>query len=310
MHGNDSKFDLDADYFMVPSYRISPFTTSCLKKNSLINEQSESVLSKLKNNYYNCQEALITKGGREAIELALRNLSLDKNDIVTIITPSNNKYVSGCVTKSIEKYCKWNREINIKTKVIFVIHEFGKIYSKMEELYKYNIPIIEDYAHALLSKPLHEIKSDYLIFSFPKSLKIQYGGALLSRRKLKDSIISSLDSQREKYIDNVASFYYSNLDKYRRIQKENYKNIKSIFESKNIVARFEYSSNEVPSVFMFKLPKSNNSNDIKEKLQSKGIECSYFYGENSFFIPVNYNLSDIDLDYLTKIVFSIINKVD
>ena len=36
---------------------------------------------------------------------------------------------------------------------------------------------------------------------------------------------------------------------------------------------------------------------MKEHGWRHGIECSVFYGEEAFFIPVHQHLSEIDLDY-------------
>lgn len=293
---------IDADFFMVPSYRVSPFRTEYLSKNQAISSCNGDLASVLQTKYNNLSEISITSGGREAIDLALRDLSLDKNSIVTILTPSNNKYVSSCVTTMIEKYCKWNREVTDATSVLFVIHEFGKIYSDMDMLSKLNLPIIEDYAHAFLSTPKHSIQSDYLIISFPKSFPIQYGGALLAKKKIRNDLSTSLNNKQINYIKNVISFYLENMSSLVEKQKLNYLKLESMFNKKSISARFDYEKNEVPSVFMFNLPMIYKGN-LKEKLQQNGVECSFFYGENAFFIPVNYNMSELDLIYLYNLVF-------
>ena len=45
-----------------------------------------------------------TTNGRHAIEEALKNYNLSSSDIITILTTSQNFYISSCVTKTIEKF--------------------------------------------------------------------------------------------------------------------------------------------------------------------------------------------------------------
>jgi dTDP-4-amino-4,6-dideoxygalactose transaminase len=129
------------------------------------------------------QNFTYTLTGRLAIQKSLQHYNLQPNDVVTILTTSNNFYISGCVTAEIEKFCKWNREISDKTKLIFVNHEFGVPYENLEELKKYKLPIIEDCAHSFFSEDdKSEIGKvgDFAIYSFPKIFPIQIGGLLVS----------------------------------------------------------------------------------------------------------------------------------
>ena len=297
-------FFLDADFFMIPSYRVSPFRTENVGSNSLIKDTGLELTDLFRTKFGFELDGMITSGGREAIELALESFKLVDEDIVSIITPSGNKYVSGCVTKSIEKYCKWDRKVSNKTKVIFVVHEFGKIYEDMDGVYSYGLPVIEDYAHALLSTPRHNIKSDFIIYSLPKALPIQYGGLLFSKEKLQKRIMTALPENRKNYINRVASYHFLEMEKNIEQQKENYKYLKFLFEQFGVMQFFEYKKNETPSVFMFTYDMDEKNGCLKEYLQSNGVECSYFYGSAGFFIPINYSLSFIELQHICALIIN------
>src|SRR3954469_21969037 len=125
-------FVLNPDPFLLPSYRICPFQTKDIAWNTNLPDDDDAV------NYFDNRFGKgnwqYTYNGREAIKLALESYGLDKNDLVTIITTSQNFYISSCVTNQIETFCHWNREIIPETKLIFVNHEFGYPYPEMEKL--------------------------------------------------------------------------------------------------------------------------------------------------------------------------------
>lgn len=304
---NNIPYDINADFFMVPSYRISPFSTRDISKNlKIINSENISIIDLLNLKYGIDYSGIITSGGREAIEIILTDLNLNRDDFVTILTPTSNFYISGCVTKTIEKFCNWNRIINDKTAAIFIVHEFGIVYDNLDALYDLELPIIEDYAHSLMSQPQGKIKSDYLIFSFPKSMPIQYGGAVLSKNKIKYDIGLKINNYQSNYINTVAVHYFSMFNKTFQIQRSNYKYFELKFKSVGLDATLKYKDSETPSVFMFDLPETFDIHDskLKEMVQEKGVECSYFYGMNSFFVPINYNMEKVDLDYVFDIVIT------
>jgi hypothetical protein len=139
-------FVFNPDKYMLPDYKISPFSARDIALNfklfhddSIDIEVAQNYLNhKIKNKYE------LTINGKEGIHLALKSFNLQKADVITILTTSQNYYISSCVTKEIEKFCKWNREILPETKILFVNHEFGTIYPHMDELVVTGLPIIED----------------------------------------------------------------------------------------------------------------------------------------------------------------------
>ena len=155
---------------VTPTIRISPFIEKDLNR---LNVDIEIAKEYLRERF---GEYLLTIKARDAISLALSYYDLVHDDVVTILTTSGNYYISSCVTREIEKYCLWSREITERTKIIFINHEFGYPCERLNELKKYNIPIIEDCAQSFISKDKHSLIGkigDFVIYSLPKIFPMQ-----------------------------------------------------------------------------------------------------------------------------------------
>jgi hypothetical protein len=297
-------FISNPDPFLLPSFRISPFKTKHVVYNHNLKKSDFAV------NYFDEKFGIgnwqYTLNGREGIKLALDHYNLKKTDIVTIITTSNNFYISSCVTKEIESICGWNREIIPETKIIFVNHEFGYPFSDMEELRKLKIPIIEDCCTTFFSQDVNNKLGkygDFSIYSFPKFFPIQIGGIIvknISDSRIGSSLITELE---EHYIQNVLSDSLVQEEKLLSKRKENFSFAVSLFSKLGFSLRFELNDRTVPSVLLL-----NNNNVIKdlalakEYLFKQGIQCSVFYGEDVFFIPNHQNLSKDEINYVYECV--------
>lgn len=298
-------FVINASEELVPSYRISPFNIDDSNKNSKISKDNINIAKEYLDNRFD--NYILTNNGRSAINLALSNFELQENDIVTILTTSSNFYISGCVTKEIEKFCKWSRNIEPNTKVIFVNHEFGFVYKELEEIKKYNLPIIEDCAHSFVSQNENNTVGkigDYVIYSLPKFFPIQFGGILVSKKKPLDNILSDNE------INYILSCIGRNIDNITYIKSrrlDNYQYLKTKFELDGINATFELYNQEIPGVFMFNIDNVNLP-ELKIFTQRNGIESSVFYGKNAFFIPVHQNLDELDLKYFFETIKYFINE--
>ena len=292
------------DPFLLPSFRISPFKTEHVAYNHNLSKSDFAV------NYFDEKFGIgnwqYTLNGREGIKLALDYYNLKKTDIVTIITTSNNFYISSCVTKEIESICGWNREIVPETKIIFVNHEFGYPFPDMEELRKLKLPIIEDCCTTFFSQDINNKLGkygDFSIYSFPKFFSIQIGGLIV--KNISDSRIgsSSITELEEHYIQNVLSESLVQEQKLLSKRKDNFSFATSIFSKLGFSLRFELRDRTVPSVLLL-----NNNNVIKdlalakEYLFKQGIQCSVFYGEDAFFIPNHQNLSKEEINYIYECV--------
>lgn len=236
---------------------------------------------------------------REALFVALQDLHLQCDDIVTILTTSGNFYVSGCVTKTIETICRWNREISEKTKAVLVIHEFGYAYQGMAELRKYGLPIIEDCAHSYFTTDAHigEI-GDYVIYSLPKAFDMQMGAIMYSRLEIKDTV----SKEYKEYIIQKLSEGEYKREKWITKRRNNYDYLSDSLSSIGIIPFFEMNEKTVPGVFLFKWRDDIDYPDLKEFMQRNGVESSVFYGQKAFFIPVHQNLTKAELDYMINLL--------
>jgi hypothetical protein len=294
----------------MPCYRIGPFQTRDLSINNCLPD------SDLIDDYFNerfiDKEYIYTENGRNAINIALRSFDLQKDDLVTILTTSGNFYISGCVTKEIEKFCQWSRKIEPETKVIFVNHEFGIPYPDLRKLKDHNLPIIEDCAGSFFSHDTNNTigeLGDFIIYSFPKMFSLQIGGLLVSTipGRLKKS--DQINFERLRHIKNVLSYHINNKDDIIHQRISNYKFLKNKFESLGFTERFQSDQGIVPGVFMFRTEKLKlDLSELKEYFYAHGVQCSIFYGEESFFIPVHQSLQEHDMLYFFEVIKSFINK--
>lgn len=297
-------FVLNPDPYLLPSYRIGPFQTKDIQFNNQLPESN--AIDAYFSNRFKERSFTYVADGRSAINIALQQYKLQPEDVVTILTSSGNFYISSCVTKEIEKFCSWSREITGNTRIIFVNHEFGYPYNQIDSLKQYKLPIIEDCCHSFFSTDEGNAigtTGDFAIYSFPKIFPLQIGGLLTSIQPVKNT--APLDDLKLQYIKNVLSHYILLENDIIEKRIANYNYLKNSLDKNSFDERFILNKGIVPGVFMFSV--KNNSIHLpalKEHLYAHGIQCSIFYGEVSFFIPVHQQLSDADLDYFTAVIHS------
>lgn len=284
------------DKFLQPTYRISPFKTLDVARNRNMPRSGRA------DDYFAArfgQNAFIyTKSGRNALHIALSKFNLSHTDVVTIITTTNNLYISGCVTREIEKICKWSRQIESNTKVLLVNHEFGIPVENLHQLRKFNLPIIEDCAHSFVSNNAEGsvgTVGDYIVYSLPKFFSIQLGGILVSNRG--DNLKGYLTPNEYRYIRDVVSFYIGSLDEITKKRVNNYQYLSKKLLKIGFSPRFELEKGYCPGVYMFNA-NGLDLNKLKIYMQNLGVESSVFYGEECFFIPVHQELYEDDLGYI------------
>ncbi|MDK7758020.1 DegT/DnrJ/EryC1/StrS family aminotransferase [Providencia rettgeri] len=292
------------NFFLSPVYRISPFRTSDYSKRvKLLNQpnKNENITNeRIKNSY----QEYYTNSGRDAIELYLKHLKLNIEDEVTIFTTTSSFYVSSCVTNTIEKVCRWNRKVTNKTKCIIVIHEFGKLYTNIDKLSIYNVPILEDFAHSFSSLYYTDnIKGDAAIFSLSKFLSIDSGGILLSKDEVNIHSNQSYHSFFYKNKNNIPS----QIKKRKIVESYYIKKLKDV----GISPYFIYSKNEAPGAFVFNINRPiEYLQELKHYLQGNFIECSVFYENQAFFLPCHHELELEDIDYICDLMKEYLRKHD
>lgn len=303
-------FILEARKDLLPDYKISPFGTNALKINQKLPESDYCDF------YFGQRFAdrnyIYTLSGRQAINLALSCCHLDHEDYVTILTTSGNKYISSCVTTEIEKFCRWSRNFESRTKLIFVNHEFGYPFKDLSNLKEFNLPIIEDCAHSFFSEDFQGTigrVGDFVIYSFPKIFPVQIGGLLVSLPVIEKGIETRMDLRLLQHIKKVVSFNLMSREEIIRKRRENYLIIRDKLKLLGFIEHFSLTDNIVPGIYLFKVkdPKIDLQK-LKEYFFRNGVECSVFYGTNSFFLPCHQNLDETDFDYFISILVSFLNK--
>ena len=296
------KFVVDPGRFRIPGYYISPFLTNSISENYQI-LQSGHVDQELLQQYFGFYHCFIN--GKAALHHALMQYGLSEDDEVYIITTSGNRYISGCVTGVIDKICKWNRQLSSKTKIILVVHEFGVVYRQMDEVLKLGLPVIEDKAMSLFSTDAKRKTGhygDYTIYSLPKFFPVQYGGILQINTPEYDKNSFEPDPNIFSELEKYLSFYLKDTGTIIRKRKHNHALFQSHLTELGFQSRFEYSADETPSAYMCSTPPSVHLDGLKIFLQQNGVECSVFYGESAFFIPVQQNLNEVDILCIVSLI--------
>jgi hypothetical protein len=292
---------INPEPFWRPCYRISPFQTQFVKINSRIIKNAEFDEQHVKNHFPN--PIIPTISGRAAIRLALSFYNLKKDDEVWILTTSGNRYISGCVTGEIERFCKWSMQKSRNTKLIFINHEFGFCFDQFLDLERLGIPIIEDCAYGFSSKDKEGrtgITGDFTIYSLPKFFPVAFGG-ILQCNKFDIKKETKIDNELQKSFFSLMHHYLQTVEliKLRRI--ENYEYLVKKFADDGIKPFFKRRQGEIPGVFMFK-HKNGDLPGLKVFMHNNGVESSVFYGTNAFYIPVHQELLNYDLDFIHFLV--------
>ena len=286
--------------FRTGSLYISPFETNDAFVNREIWQKSDEDSNPVVN--IDGKQFSVTDSATKALELILREMKLNPDDEIWIVTTSGNSYISGCVTRTIELVCKWNREISGKTAAILINHEFGFLYKDVENLRSYGLPIIEDRAYSMFSAFTDSRKNftgDYIIYSMAKMFPMQSGGLLFSDKGIITQ--NDLSDDAIKYYKACFYHYYSQKEEIMKKRLSIYKSLTEAFMLIGIKPRFNITQNEIPTAFLFR---AFNINLIKLKvfMQKQGIECSVFYGEDTFFIPCHQKMNHKHIDYIITLI--------
>ncbi|PIR93543.1 hypothetical protein COT99_00025 [Candidatus Falkowbacteria bacterium CG10_big_fil_rev_8_21_14_0_10_43_10] len=226
---------------------------------------------------------------------------------VYISTTTDSPYISSCVTSAIEQAaCRWSREISPRTKVVFVIHEFGFFNDKATGLKKHcrenNLILVEDCAYAWQSGPAGGF-GDYLIYSLSKFFPMQFGAFLVGKKfdfKYIWDNFACADAGKEKKSLAELSYHLPREQQYIKARTENYRYLESIFGKEK--SFFNLKKGEVPGAFVLKIESAERAKEISEFVKTFGIECGNYYSNQAIFLPVHQNLNKAHLDYIAGAV--------
>ncbi len=295
---NQSKIVLPPDLsaMIPPQIRISPFLYTDLDR---LNENVDEKIAERRLLEHFGRAYSLTSSGRHALALVLAEMDLGSEDMVTILTTSGNSYVSGCVTHTIGRRCRWSMKIEPSTRLIVVIHEWGNPYPEMEELLKTGIPVVEDCAYAFASTHSGQQvgrNGKYAIFSLPKFFAINFGGVVCG---LGQHVEMSLEHRRA--IFNSVGSQLPQLPSIRDSRVTAWRYLESRFRDLGCEPALRLEPGAVPGVFMFKPHADVVPEEIKRAYERHGIEASVFYPWHAVYVPCHQHLTPGAMDYIVAV---------
>ena len=295
---------IDGDPYYSPGISLSPFHFWSRRRFDNINDHGMAIFESA----FRESSWIFVESGKSAISISLSQLNLNRIDEVWIQTSSGNSYVSKCVTEEISKFCNWSIHKSIKTKAIFIIHEFGRDTRELVIDAKiHGLPIIEDCAYGLLTALTKNWRfgdADFTILSFPKAFEMQFGGILLSNTK----IVTETKIELVDLVARAATNWVTNYEQISVSRIQNYRRLEQRFKSFGYQPSYTLGTNEVPGIFMFDVDESVNLVLMKEFLNAHGCESTIFYGRHSYILPVHQNLRVEHINYFAELVEYFVSK--
>ena len=289
-----------------PYYTFSDWIAvfNILKKNP-IEKYEEEFSKKFENNY-----GVMFQHGRTGVYALLKVWGLEEDEVIcpayTCVVVPNAIVLSGNVPVFVDSAKDgFNMDLELleqsiteKTKVIYLIHNFGFPHKKLIEYRQLcdekGIVLIEDCAFAFDSFD-KDIRlgtiGDFTIYSIPKILPLDYGGILRFKNKnLSNKLISTLPMESI----NSISKWIIKLEDMKLKRQKNYN-----FLERNINEKSIYGKIKNVNPFMFGIY-TENFQDYYNSLQK--YELGQTHVKNEFHIPVNQFIeSDEYTDLIKKV---------
>ena len=138
---------------------------------------------------------------------------------------------------------------------------------------------------------------------------LQIGGLLVNNLDCEINNFDLPGIALKRYIQNVLSLHIQTEDKIIKKRLANYNYLSDKFKEIGFIERIKPENETVPGVFMFRKGRHQiDLHDLKRYYTKHGIQCSVFYGEESFFIPVHQALNEHDLDYFVEVMKSFLQE--
>lgn len=282
--------------FYVPVIRFSPFRSIENPDNSNVAEIPE--------------DTTFLPRGSWALYAALKNLNLQKDDTVAIVKTFGSKFISKCVTDTIEKVCKWKLHTDVnfgEFRACLVVHEFGLPATQFEGFVlscrEGGVPIIEDCAWRVDKVwPW----SNYAIFSAQKMFNINYGG-VLSGVKLSDDYLWSIGChdfvKRDEFLkqavqDVGAERRVHNWKRYHQMVKDDGMESDDCYAYENVIEEQRW----LPTVYIQRFESDEVADDIVARLEEFGIQAGRYWGEPLVYLPIHQNMTEAEVDYMFGVV--------
>jgi hypothetical protein len=197
-----------------------------------------------------------------------------------------------------------SRVLTDKTKLIYVIHEFGVPNPEIENLVleakKRNITLLEDCAHGIESYR-NGVRignfGDYALYSLPKHLPMENGGLLVGKELPKNTDFYA-KFYNEKIAQEVQESYFKFLPYLSILSQKRKENLRFITENlPNLPTFFEYSDNYTPYTINFL---TNDYQKMYQELSGKVAEWLPVYIKDWFCVPTQPLMNETEREKLVE----------
>ncbi len=303
-----SKFSFNLLPHMYPHIRISPFIPMEWEKLLEAKVTSAGRTTDRPSFWLNGGRDLrYFANGRSALLAYLHHLKLKRRDEVLIVKTFDGPYITSCVTKAIEKICRWSQRPSVRTKLVLVIHEFGFPCPewKVAPFKKNGIPVLEDCAYALGSR-VEGAKvgtfGDFALYSLPKYYPIPFGGILASKTKFKSAheIPLRLSVPEENLLRHTVQAAHPLMRQWNTIRRQNWNRFSYGLAGHGVAPYFPLNKHIVPGVYLMAVPPKFRGEKVKKKLNAAGVESTQYYRQGGFYIPVHQFLTIWEKDYIVE----------
>jgi hypothetical protein len=134
---------------------------------------------------------------------------------------------------------------------------------------------------------------------------IKIGGLLTSDKNIVLPQAGDTPTKEEKaYMQRVIGYYLSQTEAIKNQRRENHHYLEIALREVGCTPRLSLAAGVTPGAFLFSAPEAYDLPKLKEKLWQYGIQCSVFYGEQAFYVPVHQRLAKEDLSYFVEAIKS------
>lgn len=300
-----------------PMISLSPFSVQNLRLGVKKNNLDTTIVEKYFGNKYTIFPRAIYGLGA-----LFQYLSIAKKDNVAIFkTFPDNTYLARTVQTQIERFAKisWGK-ITKRTKIILVIHEFGYPCSEVIQLKKIRnekgIVLVEDCAWGIESTISGGQRigdfGDYVIYSLPKILPLQYGGLVKGLQLTEDEMWGKykvLDYYKTQIILEGLSEELLYVQKSNSQKVRNFRLLQEYFQRDGYhpVVKLTGKEGISPAGFLLQLHSKQQMNALYKRYLDFGIETARYYHKNALLLPIHQNLSKQMVDYIYAVFRGTLN---
>lgn len=240
-----------------------------------------------------------------------------EQDVTIVKTFGDSDYISSCITKQIERVCKWHlyKEGEQITNVLLVVHEFGVptalTESNLQDIKNAypNTIVIEDCAW----RDTRVLPSaDFAIFSLPKTFDMPFG-AYVEGLELSDQYIwnniGTLDVVKRSYCRSSKHFdmetdirvarWYQYYELMQRTGMRGWIN-----DSLHLLIA---TKDWTPTVIFHELKSEEQCKELQARLTEFGIESGIYYPKNVVYLPIHQSLTEENVEYMFAVVAGFFN---